>query len=165
MDITAILEPVHSAPYPSTSPVWLQSRQRLPPSKFASSQHQQALQQDQQPLQQYTNHVPKPLPSLSPPSSLSSLASQPLSQSQVQVQVQVQHMSSRSSTILPVYGPSQQRSLLAHQRRQRNDNSHNDLVASSSPVHGTPRCRGKQTKAACIPCRKRRLRVIPIFCL
>ncbi|THX32679.1 hypothetical protein D6D12_02060 [Aureobasidium pullulans] len=143
MNIAAMLEPVHKAPCATMSPVSTSpSQQRLPSLMHATSQHA---------------HLPgrasRPLPSMSALPPLSSLHPSPSPPHQVH------HIDSGSSTGSYVNAPIQQRPLSAkhHERQHSTDNStRRDSSASSSHIGATPRHRGKQTKAACIPCRKRK---------
>ncbi|THX15679.1 hypothetical protein D6D13_02093 [Aureobasidium pullulans] len=143
MNIAAMLEPVHKAPCATMSPVSTSpSQQRLPSLMHATSQHAQL-----------PGRASRPLPSMSALPPLSSLHPSPSPPHQVH------HIDSGSSTGSYVNAPIQQRPLSAkhHERQHSTDNStRRDSSASSSHIGATPRHRGKQTKAACIPCRKLR---------
>lgn len=147
MNIAAMLEPVHKAPCATMSPVSTSpSQQRLPSLMHATSQHAQL-----------PGRASRPLPSMSALPPLSSLHPSPSPPHQVH------HIDSGSSTGSYVNAPIQQRPLSAkhHERQHSTDNStRRDSSASSSHIGATPRHRGKQTKAACIPCRKRKSKVL-----
>ncbi|THX93156.1 hypothetical protein D6D08_02202 [Aureobasidium pullulans] len=142
MNIAAMLEPVHKAPRATMSAVPNSpSQQRLPSLMLATSQHAQ-----------HSGRASGPLPSLSALPPLSSLQPSPPPHL-------VHRVDSESSTGSYVNAPIQPRPLPTqhHERQHSTDNStRRDSSASSSHIAATPRHRGKQTKAACIPCRKRK---------
>lgn len=148
MNIAAMLEPVHKAPRATMSAVPNSpSQQRLPSLMLATSQHAQ-----------HSGRASGPLPSLSALPPLSSLQPSPPPHL-------VHRVDSESSTGSYVNAPIQPRPLPTqhHERQHSTDNStRRDSSASSSHIAATPRHRGKQTKAACIPCRKRKSKVLPI---
>ncbi|THY98674.1 hypothetical protein D6C93_04151 [Aureobasidium pullulans] len=142
MNIAAMLEPVHEAPRATMSAVPTSpSQQRLPSLMLATSQHAQ-----------HSGRASGPLPSMSALPPLSSLQPSPPPHL-------VHRVDSESSTGSYVNAPIQPRPLPTqhHERQHSTDNStRRDSSASSSNIGATPRHRGKQTKAACIPCRKRK---------
>lgn len=153
MNIAAMLEPTHVAPYPhmtsaSSSPSEPSLQQRLPPITHVTStlHHQPQLQPlSAHNMQQHTHMMPQPL------------SSQP-SPRQV-LPPRIDSMSSNYSSTVEYTPQPQPPSSTTH--RSPNDNTvRRDSSASSSHTNRHQRRRpGGQTKAACLPCRKRKSKV------
>ncbi|KAI4742707.1 hypothetical protein E4T50_06895 [Aureobasidium sp. EXF-12298] len=154
MNIAAMLEPTHVAPYPymtsaSSSPPQTSSQQRLPSITHVTSA---LYNQQQQPLslhnmQQHIQIMPQP----------------PLSSLPQPRQVLPPRLDSKSSIDSTTQGsiehtPQPHASSSSSSQHPRNDaTARRDSSASSSHTNRHARRRpGGQTKAACLPCRKRK---------
>lgn len=150
-----MLEPTHGGPLApsSSSPLQPSSIQRLP----SITHHTAALQQQNQyqPLSSHkilhhSQSMPEPQTSLPP-----------------RRHVHPQRMDSTSSTSVPAQEPVQLTPQLVPpssiQHAPGKDTAYED--SSTSPPHTNPqtRHRGKQTKAACIPCRRRKSKVSSLY--
>jgi hypothetical protein len=167
MNIAAILEPTHVASYPlmtsassSPSQPLSSSQQRLPSiSHVTSSLHHRHQQRplSSQNMQQHIQVMPQPQPQ--PQSSLPP--------SRQVLPPRVDSMSSiTSSTQGSVEYSTQSRVPSASQQPQKPSTVRRDSSASSSQTNTHQRRRpGGQTKAACLPCRKRKSKVRFLCCL
>ncbi|CAD0093325.1 unnamed protein product [Aureobasidium mustum] len=149
MNIAAMLEPMHDAPTaPSaSSPLQPSSLQRLPSITHVTSALQQ--QNEHQPLSSHRIlQQSQPMPELQ-----SSLPPPPR-------HVLPQRMDSMSSTSSSTQGSTQftpqQFPASSTQRTVDEGASREELSASPPQASSQTRHRGKQTKAACIPCRRRK---------
>jgi hypothetical protein len=152
-----MLEPVAVYPLMTSASSSPSSQQRLPPIAHVTSSlypHQQ------RPLssQNMQNHT-QIMPQLQPPSSLPAPR-------QV-LPPRVDSMSSvNSSTQGSVEYSTQPHVPLASQQSQKHSTVRRDSSASSSHTNTHQRRRpGGQTKAACLPCRKRKSKVCPPYYL
>ncbi|KAI5272060.1 hypothetical protein E4T47_04693 [Aureobasidium subglaciale] len=164
MNIAAMCEPVHSALYPNMASSAASSppQQRLPslPSLSRLTSTLQSRPSNQQSDQQSNNQSNQH--SFSSQHSQSSLSAFPPPR-----QVLPQRLDSMSSVASTSQGFSQQQQQLPVQQQlpqpqqtqhpyQESSSMRRDSSASSSQTNTQVRHRGKQTKAACIPCRKRK---------
>lgn len=131
------------------------------PARFASSPEDQRridpgldVRMDIASLLEPVLHAPDPIMSSS-----SSVPSQPHHYAPMPLPLppplqQAQRMGSISSTTSSVHSPVQH-----NNNNNNNSTTREDSSASSSQTGTSPRHRGNQTKAACIPCRKRKSKV------
>lgn len=157
-----MLEPTHVAQYPYTasasppSPLEPRLQQRLPSITHVTSnlhQHQQLQPLSVHNMHQHAHSMPQPLSSLPPPRQV--------------LPPRVDSLSSvNSSTQGSVeYTPQPNDPSLSH-RPRKNSTARRDSSASSSHTNQHQRRRpGGQTKAACLPCRKRKSKVCSFLCL
>lgn len=163
MNIAAMLEPTEAAPYsyrPSASspspPPEPSFHQRLPSITHVTSNlhHQQQLQPlSAHNLHQHVHTTPQPQSSLPPPRQV--------------LPPRVDSLSSvNSSTQGPAGYTSQPNGPSAAHRPRKDCTPRRDSSASSSHTNHHQRRRpGGQTKAACLPCRKRKSKVSCNFLL
>jgi len=162
-----MLEPTHVAPYPymasaSSSPLEPPLQQRLPSISHVTStlppQHQlQPLSAHN--MQQHMHIIPQPQ---SQPQPLSSVPPP-----RHALPPRVDSLSSvNSSTQGSVEYIPQPNPPSSSHRPRKNSTARRDSSASSSHTNHHQRRRpGGQTKAACLPCRKRKSKVCPVFFL
>ncbi|CAD0110449.1 unnamed protein product [Aureobasidium uvarum] len=151
MNIAAMLEPIHDAPHPVTaSSSSSQLLQRLPAITHVTP----GLQQQPVSSHQIPNHPGLPI--------------EPHSALPPRRHALPQRMDSISSNNSSTHGsidyttqpyPSSS-SPSTTQRPRSNSTVRRDSSVSPSQANSQPRHRGKQTKAACIPCRKRKSKVL-----
>ncbi|KEQ91755.1 hypothetical protein AUEXF2481DRAFT_450932 [Aureobasidium subglaciale EXF-2481] len=160
MNIAAMCEPVHALyPTMASSAATSPPQQRLPslPSLSRLKSTLPAQTSNQQPDQHaFSSQHPQPSSSSFPEprqvlpqrlDSMSSIASTSQGLSQQQQLAQQQQLSQQQQLAQPQ--PTQQ-------RHQENNTMRRGSSAFSSQANTQTRHRGKQTKAACIPCRKRK---------
>jgi hypothetical protein len=149
-----MLEPIHVAPYPlmisaSSSPLQPpSSQQRLPPiTHVTSSLHQQQRPLSSYNMQQHIKIMPQPPSPLPPPRQVSPLRADIMSSTNSYTQNSVAYTT-------PTHISS------ASQQSRKRSTVRPDSSASSSNTNSHQHRRpGGRTKAACLPCRKRKSKV------
>lgn len=150
-----MLEPMHDAPTaPSvSSPLQPSSLQRLPSIAHVTSALQQ--QNEHQPLSshrtsQHSHSVPEVPSSLPPP--------------RYAVPQRMDSMSSICSSTQGSAQSTQQHFPLSSTQRTLDEGTAQEELSASPPhANSQMRHRGKQTKAACIPCRRRKSKVLSLL--
>lgn len=149
-----MLEPTHDASTApsSSSPLQPSLLQRLPSITHVTSalQHQNHHQPPSHNILQHSQCLPELQSSLPPPR-----------------HGLPQRMDSTSSTNSSTQGSAQFASQpfppASTQRSQDEATAHDEMSASPTHANSQTRHRGKQTKAACIPCRKRKSKVLSLL--